>query len=155
MANKSINMLKLRQILRYYTQGTSKKQISVITAVARNTVKSYISRFISLHITYEDIASLSDHELEKLFIEPNPKLPDERFDRLQQLLPEIEKQMSVKASPCFNYGSNMLRLMHLPINIPSLRNTITCIAIVSGQPCIWSIKPVIKCILILQVINYP
>src|SRR4051795_6781443 len=96
MANKSINMLKLRQILRYYTQGTSKKQISAITGIARNTVKRYISRFISLFITYEDIVSLSDHELEKLFIEPNPKLPDERFDRLQQLLPKIEKQMSRK-----------------------------------------------------------
>jgi transposase len=96
MANKSINMLKLRQILRYYTQGTSKKQISAITGIARNTVKRYISRFISLYITYEDIVSLSDHELEKLFMEPNPKLPDERFDRLQQLLPDIEKQMSRK-----------------------------------------------------------
>ena len=91
MANKSINMLKLRLILRYYTQGTSKKQISVITGIARNTVKRYISRFISLRITYEDIASLSDHELEKLFIEPNSKPPDERFDRLQQLLPDTRK----------------------------------------------------------------
>jgi len=96
MANKSINMLKLRQILRYYTQGTSKKQISAITGIARNTVKRYISRFILLRIINEDIASLSDYELEKLFIELNPKLPDERFDRLQQLLPEIEKQMSRK-----------------------------------------------------------
>lgn len=78
-------MLKLRQILRYYTQGTSKKQISAITGVARNTVKRYLGRFISLRVTYEDVASLSDHELEKLFIEPNPKLPDERFERLQQL----------------------------------------------------------------------
>src|SRR3954451_20914326 len=96
MANKSINMLKLRQILRYHTQGTSKKQTSVITGIARNTIKRYIGRFIFLRITYEDVALLSDHELEKLFVEPNPKLPDERFDRLQQLLPDIEKQMSRK-----------------------------------------------------------
>ena len=103
MANTSINMLKLRQILRDYTQGTSKKQISAISGVARNTVKRYIGRFISLRITYEDVALLSDHELEKLFIEPNPKLPDERFERLQQLLPDIEKQMSRK-------GINLLQL---------------------------------------------
>jgi len=56
MANKPIHMLKLRQVLRYYTQGTSKKQISVITGIARNTVKRYIGRFISLHLTYEDVA---------------------------------------------------------------------------------------------------
>jgi hypothetical protein len=28
MANKPIAMLKLRQVLRYFTEGTSKKQIS-------------------------------------------------------------------------------------------------------------------------------
>jgi hypothetical protein len=36
MANKPIAMLKLRQVLRYFTEGTSKKQISIITGVARN-----------------------------------------------------------------------------------------------------------------------
>ena len=96
MANKPITMLRLRQILRYFTQGTSKKQISEITGVARNTVKRYIGRFITLKITYEDIVALTDHELECLFIEPHPSLPDARFERLQQLLPDIEKKMSRK-----------------------------------------------------------
>ncbi len=59
MANKPIVMLKLRQILRYYTHGTSKKQISEITGIARNTVKRYIGRFIALRITYEEIVTLS------------------------------------------------------------------------------------------------
>lgn len=89
-------MLRLRQILRYFTQGTSKKQISEITGVARNTVKRYIGRFISLKMTYEEIMALSDHELEQLFIEPHPVLPDARFARLQELLPDIEKQMKRK-----------------------------------------------------------
>ena len=89
-------MLRLRQILRYFTQGTSKKQISEITGEARNTVKRYIGRFTTLKITYEDIMALTDHELECLFIEPHPSLPDARFERLQQLLPDIEKQMSRK-----------------------------------------------------------
>lgn len=91
-------MLKLRQILRFYTQGISKKQISEITGIARNTVKRYIGRFILLHITYEEVVQLSDHELAKLFIEPHPTLPDARFEQLQQLLPEIEKQMSRKGA---------------------------------------------------------
>ena len=46
MANKPIAMLKLRQVLRYFTEGTSKKQISTITGVARNTLKRYIARFV-------------------------------------------------------------------------------------------------------------
>ena len=61
-------MLRLRQILRYFTQGTSKKQISEITGVARNTVKRYIGRFITLKITYEDIMALTDRELECFYI---------------------------------------------------------------------------------------
>ena len=96
MANKPILMLKLRQVLRYYTQGTSKKQISEITGIARNTVKRYIGRFILLKLTYEEVSLMTDHELEKKFIEPHPALPDERFEVLQQLLPDIEKQMSRK-----------------------------------------------------------
>jgi transposase len=96
MANKPITMLRLRQVLRYFTQGTSKKQISEITGVARNTVKRYIGRFISLKMTFEDIMALSDHELECLFIEPHPSLPDARFEQLQQQLPDIEKKMSRK-----------------------------------------------------------
>jgi transposase len=118
MANKPINMLKLRQILRYYTQGTSKKQISEITGVSRNTLKRYINRFILLRLTYEHITSLSDHELEKLFIEPAPKLPDERFERLQQLLPDIEKQMSRK-------GVTLLQLweQYHANNIPAYQYT--------------------------------
>ena len=103
MANKLILMLKLRQILRYHTQGTSKKQISEITGVARNTVKRYIGRFILLHLTYEDISLMSDFDLEKHFKEPRPSLPDERFEVLQTLLPDIEKQMSRK-------GNNLLKL---------------------------------------------
>src|SRR3954468_23556020 len=98
MANKPILMLKLRQILRYFTEGISKKQISEVTGVARNTVKRYIGRFLLLHLTYEDVSLLSDFDLEKTFIESHPVLPDKRFEALQQLLPNIEKQMSRKGA---------------------------------------------------------
>jgi hypothetical protein len=56
--------------------------------------------------------------LEKLFIEPNPKLPDERFERLQQLLPGIEKQMTRK-------GVTLLQLweQYAAANAPSYQYT--------------------------------
>ena len=59
MANKPIAMLKLRQVLRYFTEGTSKKQISIITGVARNTLKRYIARFLSLHTLHMRILHYS------------------------------------------------------------------------------------------------
>jgi hypothetical protein len=42
MANKTIDMSRIRQILRLYTQGTSKKKISVLTASSRNTMVRYL-----------------------------------------------------------------------------------------------------------------
>lgn len=50
-----------------YAQGTGKKQISTITGVARNTVKKYLHKFVSLKLTYADIEAMSDHALDSLF----------------------------------------------------------------------------------------
>jgi hypothetical protein len=87
MANKPIAMLKLRQVLRYLSEGTSKKQINIITGVARNTLKRYFARLLSLHITYEDIALLRDYVLEQLFTEPPPVIRDDSFDQSRKYFP--------------------------------------------------------------------
>ena len=79
MANKPIAMLKLRQVLRYFTEETSKKQISIITGVARNTLKRYIASLLSLFISLKDIALNCDYELEQLFAEPPPVENDDLF----------------------------------------------------------------------------
>lgn len=96
MANKTILMIRIRQILRLYIEGTSKKKISELSRSSRNTVKKYIHKFIQEHLTYEDIQQMSDHELELLFGQVEPLTKDERFDKLQSLLPEMEKQMKRK-----------------------------------------------------------
>jgi transposase len=96
MANKTIFMSKIRQIFRLHAQGISKKQISVRTGCSRNTVKKYLYKFIEKRLTYTELDGMSDHELEQLFCpEGIPKL-DERFEQLQSLFPEIEKQMKRK-----------------------------------------------------------
>src|SRR5674476_76490 len=97
MANRTILMSRIRQIIRLYVQGTSKKKISVLTASSRNTVKKYIIKFTQDRLTYEKIEAMSDHALALLFsAEPLPP-KDERFEELQLLLPGIEKQMKRKA----------------------------------------------------------
>jgi len=87
MANKAIEMIKVRQILRLYEQGHSKVQISILTGVARNTVKRYLRKFIAGQYTYERVSGLSDHELEMLFGRDEEPQFDPRFDALQKLLP--------------------------------------------------------------------
>lgn len=96
MANKAIDMIKVRQILRLYEQGHSKVQISVLTGVARNTLKRYLRRFIAGQYTFEQVSALSDHELEMLFGSDDEPKTDPRFDALQKLLPEINKQLKRK-----------------------------------------------------------
>jgi transposase len=96
MANKAILMSKIRQILRLYVQGTGKKQISAITGVARNTIKKYLQKFISLKITYADIEAMDDHQLDTLFTPQQQAPVDDRYEQMQQLLPEITKQLKRK-----------------------------------------------------------
>ena len=96
MANKTILMSRIRQILRLYTQGQSNKKISELTASSRNTVKKYIHKFIHEHLTYDLISGISDHELDLLFGYTEPAVKDERFEQLQSLLPDMEKQMKRK-----------------------------------------------------------
>jgi transposase len=103
MANKAIEMIKVRQILRLYEQGHSKVQISVLTGVARNTLKRYLRKFIAGQYTFEQVSSLNDHELEMLFGNDEEPKVDPRFDVLQKLLPEINKQLKRK-------GMTLLRL---------------------------------------------
>jgi hypothetical protein len=96
MANKAIEMIKVRQILRLYEQGHSKVQISVLTGVARNTLKRYLRKFIAGQYTFEQVSSLNDHELEMLFGSDDEPKADPCFEVLQKLLPEINKQLKRK-----------------------------------------------------------
>ncbi len=57
-------MTKIRQILRSFTQGKSKVQISEQTGTSRNTVKKYIRKFLSEKMTFDILSSMSDTELE-------------------------------------------------------------------------------------------
>jgi hypothetical protein len=93
MANKTIRMSRIRQIRRLYTQGQSRKKISELTCSSHNTVKKYIHKFIHEHLTYDLISVMSDHELDLLFGYTQPAVKDKRFEQLQSLLPDMEKQM--------------------------------------------------------------
>jgi transposase len=98
MANKTIDMSKIRLLLRLHAQGYGKKTISAQTGIARNTVKKYLLRFVSLKITLDYIHKLNDHELEQLFADKDKEevAVSERYATLQALLPYMEKQLKRK-----------------------------------------------------------
>lgn len=98
MANKTIDMSKLRLLLRLYAQGYSKKAISARTGIARNTVKKYLLHFLGLRLTLDRVNELTDTALEQLFSgkEQKDDIPNERYTTLEALLPEMEKRLKRK-----------------------------------------------------------
>jgi len=86
-------MSKIRQILKLYCEGYSKKSIVRTTGVARNTVKSYIHKFNFLRTTWAELSDLSDQGLEDLFLEEKPTELPSRVKELYAFYPYVEKQL--------------------------------------------------------------
>ena len=93
MANTLIPMSKIRQIICFYTQGSSKLSIAAATNVSRNTAKKYIQAFTDSGFTFEEINQLSDKELEDLFGKAAAKRPDPRIPDLEKCFPNIDKEL--------------------------------------------------------------
>lgn len=97
MANRPLTMNKIRQILRGHFEGRGSKQLSQLTGVARNTVKSYLRRFKETGLTYHDAEQLSDEVLSELILgPPAPQQQSKRQEILSALLPAISKELRRK-----------------------------------------------------------
>jgi transposase len=96
MPNKRITMSKLRQLLRLYDQGESKKRIGVLCGLSRNTVKKYLNRLEELGLSIKETEKMSDHELDALFGEGVMPEPSERYKHLQSKFADIEKKLKKK-----------------------------------------------------------
>jgi transposase len=96
MANKVISMINIRQIIRLHTQGSSKLKIAMQTGVARNTLKKYLAAFTASGLSFEEINSLSDKDLEDLFVKPEDKPINDKLQALFSLFPAIDKELKKK-----------------------------------------------------------
>lgn len=96
MANQSICMSKIRQIIRLHTQGTSKLRIAQLTGVARNSLKKYIHKFIESGLTFTDLSNLSDKELDYLFVKPVEVEHSPKLKTLFDLFPKMDKELKRK-----------------------------------------------------------
>lgn len=81
MSNKTIDMFKIRQILRLYSEGRGSKFISKTTGTARNTVKKYLLQFVELRLTIERVETMSDGQLAKAFLIVKPKKESSRENK--------------------------------------------------------------------------
>ena len=67
MANKQVDMRKVKQIFRLYSQGVSKRQISSRLGLSRNTITKYIAFFQRYQFTSYEVSAMTLEELHKLF----------------------------------------------------------------------------------------
>lgn len=95
MANNTISMNKIRQILRLYDQGKSKLTIAGYLDLSRTTIRKYITAFDTCDLSFKQVDALEDRELEDLFgkIQEKSKYRSQRLQALQRCFPRIEKEL--------------------------------------------------------------
>jgi transposase len=94
MANKTISMSKVRQIIRLKEQGISNRKIASLLGVHRETVRNYTNQMEELGLSYQELLEQEDLLLENLFIKH--KTPAKDAVRLSQMLdyyPTMEKEL--------------------------------------------------------------
>ena len=57
MANKQIDMRKIKQIFKLYSEGVSKRKISLIIGLSRNTTTKYINFFKRYSLTSYEVSA--------------------------------------------------------------------------------------------------
>ncbi len=93
MAAKTIDMSKLRKVIKFYVQGKSKVFISSYLGLSRNTVKKYIKQFSGLKLTFEELDKLTDVELDELFSIQKEKELSPKMQDLESFFPYVDKEL--------------------------------------------------------------
>ncbi|WP_428231923.1 hypothetical protein [Flavobacterium sp.] len=81
MANNTIDMNKIRKVIKLHCGGKSKLFISKYLSLSRNTVKKYISLFEVLGLSLESINQKTDVELDALFSQRTEEITTPRIQR--------------------------------------------------------------------------
>lgn len=89
-------MSKLRHILRLYSQNRSKRKISELTGVSRNTLRNYIQEFTKSKLSFEELNELSDKDLDDLFTKPAERPLNPRQQSAYAFYPYVLKELRKK-----------------------------------------------------------
>ena len=93
MANKTISMSKVRNIIKLYSQGIGKKNIAERLSLSKNTVKTYVKKFLKLGRSINELLDMSDQDLNNLFNPPTQPNKPMRLEKLQEFFPLMEKKL--------------------------------------------------------------
>lgn len=92
MANKRIEMLDLKHLIRLKLKGHSNRNIGELLDIDRNTVNEYVRFFNGLDQSYEQLNELAAVDLAKLF-ERSSQVEEERYAELSAQFSKLEKEL--------------------------------------------------------------
>lgn len=96
MAGKIKPMSQIKQLLLLHQQGRKIKFIARTLGISRNTVKTYLVRISELKRTTEELLSLEDPALERLFCGGNPAYKDDRYEYIKSRIEYYKQQLTLK-----------------------------------------------------------
>ena len=96
MAGKCKEMSKIKQVIRLYKDGMSKRAIGRELGLYKGTVNKYVGLAEADPLSLDELLKLEDPVLEKRLTGGNPAYSDKRFDDLQDRLPYIAKELADK-----------------------------------------------------------
>jgi len=103
MANTSITMDNLRQIIRLKSEGTSNRKISQLLSIHRETVRKYVEQMEALGIDYGTLLQESDADLHLIFEKHHfVKTDIARFNELRNFFPYAQKELGKTGVDRFN-----------------------------------------------------
>lgn len=93
MANKPIEMKKLRAVLRLHDKGRSRRSIAQACGISKNSVKKYLQIYADLEVPWEELKQLNEKELSVLFVQAAERPPNRRLDQLYAYFPYVQKEL--------------------------------------------------------------
>ena len=96
MAGKCKEMSKIKQVIRLYKDGKSKRAIGRELDLYKGTVNKYVALAEADPLSLDELLKLEDPVLEKRLTGGNPAYSDKRFDDLQDRLPYIAEELANK-----------------------------------------------------------
>ncbi len=96
MANKPIDMKKLRAALRLHKKDHGKRSIAKTCGISKATVKKYVNLFNALGIEWKQIKQMDDKALFDLFTRKTKDTTSPKLKELRAFFPYVHKELRKK-----------------------------------------------------------
>lgn len=92
MPRPRLKVEKVREILRLFSKGASKREISRILNISRPVVSEYLSKYEKSGLRYEEITGLEDDVLIEILTGDSNSMPEKKL-QLQEGFPDLAKEL--------------------------------------------------------------